>query len=286
MTVSSLPDMNRLRQPTNNTMECRNDDDDDIFGKPQSNSGPTKSHGRASRFRLQEVLRNEEMKACRKITQFMKISKPIGVIRKPESKMFAGLEGNGMGEGDSPSPKRQYGNETSDNFAPGMEAAGEIVPVELSLIRRNPDNPNYHTPDQVQLLARNIRLYALRNPVELKKVTEDKNHQYEIIAGEGRFWLIATCKTRKARTNGTTFRLSCDEAADPGTTCGTRLSENALRWFNWAAGCVEVASLKPGGANLKTQSLIWNKYGLRIPSITYHFVVNPGISSGYRAPTF
>ena len=132
------------------------------------------------------------------------------------------------------------------------EIAGEIVLVDLSAIKRNPENPNYHTAHQVQLLAQNIKRYGLRNAIELKKVAKDDGHQYEILTGEGRF--LAYCHLRDTEATDEWTRIPAiiredDVAAE--ATGGKRLSENALRWFNWAAECIEFALLRAAGQSLQ-----------------------------------
>jgi hypothetical protein len=132
------------------------------------------------------------------------------------------------------------------------ELAGEIVLVDLSAIKRNPHNANYHTADQVQLLAQNIKRYGLRNAIELNKVAESDGHQYEILTGEGRF--LAYCHLRDTEVNGEWTRIPAVIREDEGQgkdISGKRLSENALRWFNWAAECIEFASLRAAGQNLQ-----------------------------------
>src|SRR5271157_216349 len=74
------------------------------------------------------------------------------------------------------------------------DIAGEIVLVGLSSIIRSPDNPNYHTANQVGLLAQNIKRYGLRNAIELKKVAKSDGLRYEILTGEGRY--LAYCHLR------------------------------------------------------------------------------------------
>jgi hypothetical protein len=137
--------------------------------------------------------------------------------------------------------------------------AREIVLVDLSSIKRNPDNPNYHTADQVRILAQNIKRYGLRNAIELKKVAADDGHQYEVLTGEGRF--LAYCHLRDTEATDEWTRIPAiirEDDADAEATTGKRLSENALRWFNWAAECTEFASLKAGGESLEN---LMNDFG-------------------------
>ncbi|MGO9571928.1 MAG: ParB/RepB/Spo0J family partition protein [Desulfomonilaceae bacterium] len=133
------------------------------------------------------------------------------------------------------------------------EIAGEIILVDLSAIKLNPDNPNYHTADQVQLLARNIKRYGLRNAIELKKVALDDGHQYEILTGEGRY--LAHCHLQDTEATDEWTRIPAvirDDGADVQTECGRRLSENAVRSFNWVAECIEMATLKESGETTKS----------------------------------
>ncbi len=133
------------------------------------------------------------------------------------------------------------------------DIAGEIVLVDLSSIIRSPDNPNYHTPYQVQLLARNIKRYGLRNAIELKKVAESDGHQYEILTGEGRY--LAYCHLRDSEGSENWERIPAvirEDGADVQTKCGRRLSENAVRSFNWVAECIEMATLKENGETTKS----------------------------------
>lgn len=111
--------------------------------------------------------------------------------------------------------------------------------------RQSRGSSNYHTEDQVRLLARNIKRYGLRNPVELKQAAEDDDHLYEIIAGEGRYLAFCHLRDTEGSTEWNHIPATVrDEAADAGMVCGTRVSENALRWFNWGAECMETATLR------------------------------------------
>ncbi len=185
--------------------------------------------------------------------------KPDQVITRPEQSILYEKEDEDMAEKDSQaSPhegqKKQEDKDTGGESPPRVTVAGEILLVDLTVIRRNAANPNYHTDEQVALLANNIRRYGLSNAIELKKLAEDGDYRYKIIAGEGRF--LAYCHLRGTEGSDkwnhipAIIRDNADDEA--GATCGKRLSENALRWFNWAAECVEAASLKANGVDLKT----------------------------------
>src|SRR5208283_1778397 len=133
------------------------------------------------------------------------------------------------------------------------EVAGEIVLVDLSAIKLNPENPNYHMADQVQLLAQNIKRYGLRNAIELKKVDESDGLRYEILTGEGRY--LAYCHLRDTEATDEWTRIPAvirEDGADVQTECGRRLSENAVRSFNWVAECIEMATLKENGETTKS----------------------------------
>jgi len=116
----------------------------------------------------------------------------------------------------------------------------ELKHIEISKIKRNPDNPNPHSTEKTETLAANIEEFGLLNPITLKK----NGNGYEIIAGEGRF--EAFRKLGRNKIPSLVVRDTSDYL-----DWGRRFSENEIRSFNWVAGCIELANMKAEGKTSK-----------------------------------
>lgn len=73
-----------------------------------------------------------------------------------------------------------------DLAAGGIDVDLQVVPLPLARIRRNPANPNVIRPDLLDTLREDIRENGFTQPILVRPVEGDEDHDYELVDGEHR----------------------------------------------------------------------------------------------------
>jgi ParB/RepB/Spo0J family partition protein len=123
--------------------------------------------------------------------------------------------------------------------------------AHINKIDTDPENPNRHSEEKIETLARNIKEFGLINPI-LVRFTKEK--RYQIIAGEGRWraWRKIWSEAKDGK-GWDEIPVMVADPKDEGKALGRQLAENRLRSFSWPSDCQSIARMR--GSNYTTKQL-------------------------------